>query len=141
MHPQSADGQTKPMHPRAPQLPRSWTPDCPPAVGQGPANPAQYHFAQTNAANGNRHVSFEINTKKKKKNDTLEIFSADIDDYEMWHDRLVDHISQSCSMRKTMLEFVEKHQERITKACMGAADHVGEFPMLVDQQLALQGAQ
>ena len=133
----SADGignfqATVPLMPvmpqRAPQVPQSWTPDRLPAayrgatgksqnpfspVGQGQANPVQQGFAQANAANGNRNVSFEIS---RKKNDALKILNANIDDYEMWHDRLVDHICQNCSIWRTVLAFVEGQTQKITMA-------------------------
>ena len=113
----------------------TYTPDRPPAgyrgatgmsqnpsspVGQGQTNPVQLGFAQANAANGNRNVSFEIS---RKKNDALKIFNAD--DYEMWHDWLVDHVCQNCSIWRTVLEFVEGQTQKITMAgakpldCMG----------------------
>ena len=67
-------------------------------------------------------MSFEIS---RKTDDALKIFNANIDDYEMWHDRLVDHICQNCSIWQTVLEFVEGQTQKITMAgtkpldCMG----------------------
>ena len=137
MPPQATVPQVPAMPQQAAQVPQSWTPDRPPAayhgatgmsqnpfspVGQGQANQVQQSFAQTNAAKGNRAVSFEIS---RKKNDALKRFNANIDDYEMWHDRLVDHICQNCSIWRAVLEFVEGQAQKITMAgtkpldCMG----------------------
>ena len=57
--------------------------------------------------------------------DALEILHANIDDTEMWHDRLVDRISQNCSIWRAVLEFLEEQTQKITMAsaipldCMG----------------------
>ena len=67
-------------------------------------------------------MSFEIS---RKKTDALKIFNADIDDYEMWHDRLADRICQNGSIWRAVLEFVEGQTQKITMAgtkpldCMG----------------------
>ena len=43
----------------------------------------------------------------------------------MWHDRLVNHISQNCSIWKTVLELVEEQTQRITKASTVPLDCMG----------------
>ena len=80
--------------------------DAPPnpfsPIGYGHQRMAQ---AQWNAVNTvqqhGRPVSFEICTNK---NETLNIFNARAEQFEMWHDRMVDHIAQTNPMWSTTLE-------------------------------------
>ena len=113
--------ETPPLMPHlTPQMPGSWGQARPPMsdpgaprigqspfspVGQGHLNPLQQHYVQCNAANGGRPISFEIS---RKKNETLKTFNANIDEYEMWHDRMVDHICMNNAMWRNVLEYVEQ---------------------------------
>ena len=92
-------------------------------TGLGQQNPCQTQFWRMHSAkNPGKPVDFEI---CKKRSDTLKIFDNTRDNYEIWHDRLVDHIAQNCMMWKSILEYVETYPTKITRAetegldCMG----------------------
>ena len=61
----------------------------------------------------------------RKKNDALEIFNADTDEYEMWHNSLMHHVCRNCSMWRAVLEFCEKQTENMTKAGTLPLDSMG----------------
>ena len=57
-------------------------------------------------------MNFEIS---RKKNDQLKIFKGSRDDYELWHDRQVDHIASNCNVWKQIIQHVEKQAPRIKR--------------------------
>ena len=60
-----------------------------------------------------RPVSFQIN---RKKNETLRIFNWGADAFKMWHDRMVDHISQNNPMWSTILLWLGTAARQVIKA-------------------------
>ena len=43
----------------------------------------------------------------RNRNVRLDIFKESTDDYDLWHDRQLDHISSQCSMWNRLLESTE----------------------------------
>ena len=85
-------------------------------VGLGHLNPAQQTFMRMQAAQGDtKPANFEIS---RKKNETLKVWTvtAGSEDFELWHDRMIDHISQANWMWRCLLEYVETATRNITKA-------------------------
>ena len=84
-------------------------------LGFGHLNPVQQTFVRMQSAQGdNKPASFEIS---RKKNDTLKVWSAGgSEDFELWHDRMIDHISQGNWMWRCLLEYMETATVNITKA-------------------------
>ena len=72
-----------------PRVARSPNPFSP--IGQGIVNAPQQAFLRQQQFNVGHAPSFDI---RRKKNDALKIFKGGLDDYELWHDRLVDHIAR-----------------------------------------------
>lgn len=92
-------------------------------VGQGTANPTQrayWHFHSHH--NPGKTVNFEIS---RKKNDQLKIFQGSRDDYELWHDRHVDHIASNCNMWNQILQYVEEQAPRIKRQQIETLDCMG----------------
>ena len=88
-------------------------------VGQGASNPVQVNHYRSMQVTGQRNVNFEIS---RKKNENLKIFKGSLDDYDMWHDRQLDQISQQNPMWKTLIEYLEVAPERITRAWLSGVD-------------------
>ena len=115
--PQMAYGAPQMAH-CAPQMAQS--PFSP--IGQGHLNSLQQQYIQCNAAHGGKSISFEIS---RKRNETLKTFNASIDEYEMWHDRMVDHICMNNAMWRNVLEYIEKQPVVCTRAITQTLDVLG----------------
>ena len=74
------------------------------------------------AGNAGQAPSFDIS---RKKNDALKIFKGGLDDYELWHDRLVDHIARGHPLWRQVLAFVEQQTMKIRYLDIVKLDIVG----------------
>ena len=75
---------------------------------------AQVQWNAVNAVHHNgRQVSFKFS---RKKNETLKIFPGGAEQFEIWHDRMFDHIAQINPMWRTILEWLGTSSRTVTKA-------------------------
>ena len=83
-------------------------------IGCGHQNMAQVQWSAVNAVQQyGRPVSFEIS---RKKNETLRIFTGGAESLEMWHDRMVGHISRNNPLWRTILLWLGTAMRPVKKA-------------------------
>ena len=62
---------------------------------------------------------------RKVKNDTLRKFSGSINEYQMWRDRIVDHLCRTNRHWRMILETLQVWQTPVTKEWLHTQSHAG----------------